>query len=224
MSIIEEIAFRQNLRLILLGVGLLAAVIYGAFYCYRPQSLWKTVIKTVPMAACAGALFVSFGSSVVAFALVCSALGDFVLSRNGERPFLLGLGGFSLVHIAYSWHFWMLGGGALTVSFMLPVLVALALSTEIWLSPHTGKLRWFVRFYVVLISLMGVSALALTTHALAMIGAVAFIVSDTLLAMQLFRMREESGLYPLTSVAIWGFYAAGQFLIVAGVGWQTPLF
>ncbi|MBO9401235.1 lysoplasmalogenase [Shimia sp. R9_3] len=224
MSVIEEIAFRQNLRLILLAVGVLAALIYGAFYCYRPQSLAKSIVKTIPLLAWAGAVAISFGAGTIVVALVLSAIGDLVLSRDGERPFLWGLAAFGLVHVAYTVHFWMLGGSAITASLLFPAIVALGLSTEIWLSPYTGTLRWIVRGYVVLICAMGVAALGLDMRVWAMIGAMGFILSDTILAMQLFRMKPNTGLHHLTSVAVWVFYAVGQFLIVAGVGWQTPLF
>lgn len=224
MSVIEEIAFRQNLRLILLGIGIVATVLYGAIYCYRPQSLLKTLVKTIPMVALAGAVAVSFGYSAIVVALLLSAVGDFALSRDGERPFLIGLGAFSLVHVAYSLHFWGLGGGVLTASLLLPAIAALGLSTEIWLSPYTGSLRWIVRMYVVLICAMGVTALGLETRIWALAGALFFIASDTLLAIQLFRMKPNTPVHHLVSVVLWTLYAAGQFLIVIGAGWHTPLF
>ena len=224
MSILEEIALRQNLRFGLLAFGALAALIYGVFYCYRPQSFGKSVVKTLPMVAWAAAVAVSFGANALVLALGLSAIGDLVLSRDGRRPFLLGLVAFSLVHFAYSWHFWGLGGGTLSVSLLLPAIVTLGLSTEIWLSPYTGVLRWTVRAYVVLICAMGVAALGLDARPWTMIGALLFILSDTLLAIQLFRMAPNTKTHHAVSVVLWGFYAVGQFLIIAGAAWQTPLF
>ncbi len=68
------------------------------------------------------------------------------------------------------------------------VLLANTVATEFWLAPHTGSLRWPVRFYVLVITAMGLSALTLPLG-LAPLGAALFIVSDTLLAIDLFRLK-----------------------------------
>ncbi len=91
------------------------------------------------------------------------------------------------------------------------LVVLFALSTERWLIPHTGALKWPVRVYVVLISLMGLTALGLTGVPFALVGALAFMASDTILAIQLFRMKEESRLQIPASVLLWLFYAGGNW-------------
>jgi hypothetical protein len=48
--------------------------------------------------------------------------------------------------------------------------------------------------------------------------------SDTILAIQLFRMRDDSGWQIPASVLLWLLYAGGQLAIVIGVGWAAPLF
>lgn len=224
MSIVEEIALRQSIRLGLLVVGLLAAVIYAVAFCHRPPSVWKTVIKTIPMPAFATAVAVSFGSGAVVVALLLSALGDLALSRDGEKAFLVGLVSFAAAHVAYVVYFWSIGAGPLAMPVLLAALVVFALSTERWLSPFTGELRWPVRAYVVIICAMGATAFGLLDRPLAVAGAVAFMASDTLLAIQLFRMKPDAALQRMVSIALWALYAGGQFLIVAGVGWATPLF
>ncbi len=224
MSIVEEIALRQGIRFGLLVFGLLAALLYAAVFCYRPPSLWKTVVKSLPMPAFAAAVAVSFGYGAVVIALLLSAVGDLALSRDGDRPFLVGLIAFALGHVVYVAHFWTLSGGALPASAVLLALAVFALSTEWWLSPHTGEMRWPVRIYVAIICAMGLTALGLDGRPMAVMGAVAFMASDTLLALQLFRMKADAPLQRVVSIALWVLYAGGQFLIVAGAGWTRALF
>lgn len=150
----------------------------------------------------------ALGAPVLALGLALSALGDFALSRDTERAFLSGLISFAAAHIAYIALFWSGGvpGGAV-------VLVALALSTELWLTPHTGALRWPVRAYVAIICTMGAVALG---QPAAWPGAVLFIASDLVLAVQLFRMRPGTARHRLAGRVLWGLYIAAQALIFAG--------
>jgi uncharacterized membrane protein YhhN len=227
MTLMEEIALRQSARFGLLVLGCLAALIYAAVFCYRGPSVAKTVVKSVPLLSFAGAGLVSFANPFVVGALFLSAIGDIALSRDGDKPFLVGLVAFALAHVLYILHFWGLAGG-ITGAFevpMLPVLVILfALSTEWWLAPHTDDMRWPVRVYVVLIAVMGLLALGLPGMLLATLGAFAFLASDTILSIQLFRMESQSRWQVPASVALWVLYAGGQFAILAGAGWQKPLF
>ncbi len=225
MSIVEEIALRQSLRFAFLLVGGGAALIYAAFLCHRGPSVIKSVVKSIPMPAFAAAVGVSFGAPMVVVALILSAVGDLALSRDGERPFLIGLIGFALAHLVYILHFWALSGGILTDQLVaVAAIVIFAISTEFWLAPHTGEMKWPVRLYVLLISGMGITALGLPGMTFAVVGAFAFMASDTILSLQLFRMSENSAWQRPASVALWLLYAGGQFAIVAGAGWATPLF
>ncbi|WP_127115973.1 lysoplasmalogenase [Shimia sediminis] len=223
MTVLEEIALRQSFRFALLLVGLAAAVIYALIYCYRGPSVAKTLVKSVPLLSFALAGLLTFAHPLVVGALILSAIGDIALSRDGERSFLAGLISFALAHVLYVIHFWGLAGG-LHISLGLLLVMIFAASTEVWLTPHTGTMRWPVRVYVILISLMGMTALGLSGMQLAMVGAFAFLASDTILSIQLFRMSESSRWQVPASVALWMLYVGGQFAILAGAGWSTPLF
>ncbi|WP_204115374.1 lysoplasmalogenase [Shimia biformata] len=225
MSFMEEIALRQSIRLGLIGVGVIAALIYAVVFCYRKESWPKTICKAIPLPAFGAAVWVAFGYPLVVASLFLSALGDIALSRKGDRAFLVGLIGFAAAHLAYIWHFWTLAGGLPTGPlWAIALLVLFALSTEVWLSPHTGGLRWPVRIYVVLITLMGITALGLEGREIAVWGAFAFVASDTLLAVQLFRMPDTSPGQRPAAVALWLLYAGGQLAILAGAGFAQPLF
>ncbi|SHI67448.1 Uncharacterized membrane protein YhhN [Shimia gijangensis] len=227
MTIVEEIAFRQSLRLSFLVIGLIAAVTYAAAYCYRGPSKAKTLVKSVPLLSFALAGLATFAHPLVIGALFLSAIGDIALSRDGDRPFLVGLIGFALAHVLYIAHFWGLAGGlggAMAMPVAAGAVILFALSTEKWLAPYTDDMRWPVRVYVLLISLMGLTALDLPGLPLALIGAFAFMASDTILSVQLFRMADTSRWQVPASVVLWSLYAGGQFAILAGAGWSTPLF
>lgn len=223
MTVLEEIALRQSFRFALLLIGLIAAVIYALVFCYRGPSVAKTVVKAVPLLSFGLAALVTFAHPLVIGALFLSAVGDIALSRDGEKPFLVGLFGFALAHVLYIVHFWGLAGG-LDISLGVLLVMIFAASTEVWLTPHTREMKWPVRIYVMLIALMGMTALGLPAMPLAVIGAFAFLASDTILSIQLFRMSDASRWQVPASVTLWGLYVGGQFAILAGAGWATPLF
>lgn len=199
---------------LLIGISAVSALIYGVGYCQRTPSTTRTVLKTACVALLALVAALSGAPTLLVLALALSALGDLALSREGERAFLIGLGGFALAHLAYILLFATLATGW---PALLPagLLIAYAISTEFWLSPHTGAMRGPVRLYVGLITGMGLSALALPGEmTLALIGAGAFVMSDTLLAIQLFRLAEESRWHGLLARALWALYYGAQLLIL----------
>lgn len=137
---------------------------------------------------------------LVPLGLALGALGDLFLALGGVRRFLAGVAAFGLGHLAYAGGFlWRAGGvgfdgvsGAEGVA--LGVLLALLLSTEAWLAPRTGELRQPVRGYVGLIGLMGLAAILLPAHpgqGVLRLGATLFILSDLMLALQLFVVKGE---------------------------------
>ncbi|WP_294621750.1 lysoplasmalogenase [uncultured Roseovarius sp.] len=193
-----------------------AALAYGLWYCHRAPSLLRSVIKTLPLAVMAGLAFFAAAPLVLVAGFALSALGDLALSRRGEAAFLTGLVGFAAAHIAFIWVFAGMAQGALP---LVPAVILLiyAASSELWLAPHTGTLRWPVRGYVALIAGMGLMALMLPVgYGIVTLGAVLFIASDTLLAVQMFRMAADHPLQRVVSVALWALYIAAQGLILWG--------
>ncbi len=193
-----------------------AALAYGTWFCHRAPSALRGVIKTVPLAVLAGLAFAAGAPLVLVAGFALSALGDLALSRRGEAAFLTGLIAFAAAHIAYVWVFAGLAQGALP---LVPVAILLiyAASSEVWLSPHTGTLRWPVRGYVALITGMGLVALMLPAgYGIVTLGAGLFIASDTLLAVQMFRMAPDHPAQRAVSVALWALYIAAQALILWG--------
>lgn len=205
------------MSLILLASAICAALAYGLWFCHRPPNGPKTAIKTISVAALALWGLALGGPWLLVLALALSSAGDFFLSRDGERAFLAGLVSFALGHLAYIVLF---SGLAVAYPPLIAMLLILgfAASTEIWLAPFTGDLRWPVRAYVVLIVGMAVLALSLPNDLWRVqIGALAFLASDTLLSIQLFRLPSGAGAHRVISPALWALYWGAQALIAWGI-------
>lgn len=202
---------------LLTWAGLLAAMIYLPLSEDEPN--WpRSVVKTLPLLLFAYAAWVSGREAFLITGLFLSALGDMALSRRGEAAFMFGLAAFALAHLLYILHFLVLADAPLWEAFvinpaMAVFLVAYGVLAEVWLVPYTGHLKLAVRVYILLITLMGIAALAMPIG-LAFVGAAFFIASDTLLALQMFRMSDEDPMMGRIGWAVWISYVAGQAMIM----------
>lgn len=226
------------LMLILYAVPALAALIYWTRFSQHEQvGLTGAVVKTVStggIALMVWSLTVTHPQSAplwpLALGLTLGAAGDWFLARPGERSFLIGMAAFGAGHLAYAGYFLhrsaRIGFDGLDAPEMLTcgVLLALILSTEVWLTPRTGALRWPVRVYVLLIGLMGLSLLLMPVTpftGLIQIGGALFILSDLLLALRLF-VVQGAGAKVILSLSLWPAYWLGQVLIAfGGIGFLT---
>ena len=208
----------------LLGWGLVLgatlSLCYLTLFCWRGDSWLKTGVKTGAVALPAIGL-ISLQMPLLPLAgLWACVLGDFLLSRPGDRALRAGIAAFALGHVLYVVAFWLQFSPSLfadQLALVLPLLlVLLGLTTERWLMPRTGDLRPAVRIYVLLILLMGcLAAQQPIPRDTILLGALAFILSDLLLSLQLFVTNR--GLFGrLAPFAVWFFYYAAQVLIIAG--------
>lgn len=161
-----------------------------------------------------------------ALGLVFSIIGDsLLLSRR--RFFLAGLIAFLLTHICY-----IIGFNRTLPAFNLWMVVFIALVALLWLrayriirrqmdrSPANLPLRWPVTLYMLVISLMFLSALLCLTKAdwtfnsalLISLGGGMFLLSDFLLAVQHFGRPILKG-----HVLVMMTYHMAQLAIIAGV-------
>lgn len=198
--------------------GILMAMVYLPMSEERPDWL-RSGVKTLPLLLFSYAAWEFGGGPYLVAGLFLSALGDMALSRDGEQTFLFGLAAFALAHLLYVLHFLGIAEAPLWEAFlrnapMAIFLVGYAALAEIWLIPHTRHLKWPVRAYVWLITLMGLAALTMPMG-IPFLGAAFFILSDTLLAFQLFRLDEDNPLSGRLVWAIWISYIAGQALILS---------
>lgn len=197
-----------------------AAVWFWAAHAGGPNTAHASLTKTASTAALALAGLAGGAPLWVVAGLTLGAAGDFALSRPGTRWFLAGMGAFAAGHMAYVAGF---AGGGLGVPGPIGVaalgaIVLLVVSTEAWLAPHTGGLRWPVRGYALVIGAMAVAAVLLPPgpgQALLRAGAALFLASDLVLALRLFRLHAPAAQL-VASRLLWPLYWAGQALILWG--------
>lgn len=146
-----------------------------------------------------------------ALGVTFSFLGDVLLQSPGDIGFLLGLGGFLLAHLAYLILF--------TRSMKQRRIPWLAAGYAVWwvvlvvfLVPFVGALLVPVALYGLVLGASSTAALG--AGRLAAVGALVFLVSDTLLALKLFVPGYT--FYPIDFI-IMSLYIVGQGLIAFAV-------
>jgi uncharacterized membrane protein YhhN len=167
-------------------------------------------------------------SNIVLMALIFSFLGDSFLLYESKNSiyFILGLGSFLIAHVFYILAFRQnrfdaVDGEQLqTVQkarMAFPVILA-STGLVVILYPHLGDLRLPVVVYAGVLMFMVLNALfrfqrtSLKSFWLVFVGAVLFLLSDSILAINKF-------LQPVGHAGVWimTLYLAGQFLIVEGM-------
>jgi len=151
--------------------------------------------------------------TLVAVGLVWSWLGDLGLMPSGEAWFLAGLGAFLIAQLTYSVAFWPSRADSVLSRplLILPYLAVLVgLLVVLW--DHLGDLRLPVTVYAVVI--VGMAVLATGVNRTVAVGAVLFVVSDALIALD-----SVAGLVRLPAHGFWVMltYLAAQLLIALGV-------
>lgn len=151
---------------------------------------------------------------VFAGALIFALLGDIFLV--GDDSFILGLGSFLIMQLIYIYLFikdrnfygrreWMYG----------VLLLAIIAITNYFLMPHVGDMLVPVILYTTAISLMSFFAytrdMTKAGYSLVWIGTLFFILSDTLLAINLFLVKMTFG-----GILVMLTYVIAQFLIASG--------
>ncbi|MBR9863082.1 MAG: lysoplasmalogenase [Rhodobacteraceae bacterium] len=208
------------------ALGGVCAVIYWGGYCYRRTGAARSFIKTLSVASLALAAWSIGGDWRLIAALSFCALGDYALSRNSDRLFLLGVGAFAVGHLFYIGTFLThpaADPSRLASAPRLAVMAGLAVlggAMTVLLYRTAKELRFAVVAYVPVIIVMGGSALVLPDRgvlALALCGAFVFMLSDLILSLELFVIPEGSRWLYLTPFAVWGTYWCAQALLLAGL-------
>lgn len=178
--------------------------------------LWSTPTKALLMPALLGGFLVALPSRrtelaiVGCVAIVLSWLGDVLLASPGDLGFLVGLGAFLLAHAVYTVQF--------RRSLKLRPMPWLAVAYVPWwlalvviLAPHLGMLLVPVAAYGLVLGLSAATALA--SNRLVAVGALLFLLSDTVLAFKMF--WPDFSLWQADVIIMIG-YLAGQGLIAVG--------
>ncbi|MDQ0465376.1 putative membrane protein YhhN [Caulobacter ginsengisoli] len=201
-------------------VSLAAALAYGLWLTHRPPSWLRTVVKTAAVAALAGAAFLAGAPLLLVLALAFSALGDAFLAGDARKWLQPGMAAFFVAHVLYVPLFLGIGAGLAEFTVLgwrlgaaLAVVVVGALLLR-WLWPGVGQMRYMVAVYVLAILAMVAASFTLpASYAACMAGAVAFMASDSILAVQLFKDETVFGRPKLAGLLIWFLYWGGQTAI-----------
>lgn len=184
---------------------------HRAFFLLKPL----TTLFVLAAAACADGADPAYRNWVCA-ALLLSMCGDIALMFEGDRAFVSGLGSFLVAHGLFVWAFCLQGVGMPPLWVALPVGAGLVYF--VWLLPRTGALMLPVLVYGTALTAMVVIAAARAETRddasgwLAVIGAVAFLFSDSVLAL-----RQFVGPYRRAQTLILSSYWLAVGLVAASV-------
>ncbi|TDE40155.1 lysoplasmalogenase family protein [Antarcticimicrobium sediminis] len=207
--------------------ALTACTLFAALFCalvylplvVQPPSALRSADKTAAVVLLAAAAALMQTPALLILALALCALGDWCLSRPGERAFRAGIGAFAAGHLAYIALFLTRAAadpGQVASGWRLAALLTLALLGAILaarLAPRAGALRLPVLIYIPIILGMGACALTLPpTGALALVlpAALAFIASDLVLASQIFLLPKDHPLLAVAPYTVWPLYWGAQ--------------
>ena len=201
---------------ILIASGV-CALLYGLFFCNSAPSLTRVILKVGATSLLTIWAYLSGAPILVVAALGFSTLGDGLLGASEEKFLLPGMGAFFIAHAAYIPLFWEFAADQRSaVILALQILVTLGGAVFMRsLLPWIEKaMRWPVIAYTLIILVMANAALRLDPSLwLASIGAMAFVSSDLILSLELFRLKPDAPLRPYTARAVWVLYYGGQALI-----------
>jgi uncharacterized membrane protein YhhN len=169
-------------------------------------------------------------SMVIVLALIFSWGGDVLLMNSGELYFILGLLSFLVAHVFYIFTFRQFRDDDTTealqglhrIRFAFPIIL-FGTGLFVVLYPTLGDMLMPVMVYALVLTLMVLNALFrfkrtnAASFALVFGGAILFMISDSLLAVNKF-------LEPVSYSGFWimSTYISAQFLIVEGLLRHTP--
>ncbi|MCO5158741.1 MAG: lysoplasmalogenase [Aquamicrobium sp.] len=188
----------------------------------RAPSLRRSVVKTTATALLAVLAFIEGGPFLLVAALALSAAGDFFLARDGETAFLAGLASFLAAHLAYVPLFLSVGGGMEILTWQLWRLglvllaaIGAALLMRRLLAAVAPQMRVPVAVYAAAILAMLLAAATVPSPVI-LIGAILFVLSDSLLAIGRFLTPPDSPRQRPIGAAVWVLYYLAQAAIALG--------
>jgi uncharacterized membrane protein YhhN len=208
----------------LVALGVVAAAAYGLHFLRRPASWVRAGVKTLAIGAPAVGFVVAGAPFPLVLALAASALGDFFLAFNKKWVLPLGILSFLIAQLVYFAIFgaiWFFSGDNSPLwprYAAMGVVIATTIGFLIWMAPKLGWMAFGVVPYSIAITAMAAMAMWLPWEGWpAMLGAALFVVSDFVLATELFRLPEDAPVRAVTAPVVWWTYVAAQALIVTGI-------
>lgn len=196
--------------LLLFAAGAIVALSHLANEWASPPPPWDIVWKSSGIVILG--LFASVARApLAALGLFFSAAGDALLEIDGL--FIFGMGAFGLAHMFYAAIFiGLIRGHGLNRRDIPVAVLVVAISGALlaWLLPAMGDMAIPGVAYFGIISLMTASALISKAPMTARLGAILFMVSDSLLSAGMFR---DAAILP---GAVWVTYALAQIMLAWG--------
>jgi len=169
-----------------------------------------------PAWKCAGIVLLGLyalvsGARLAALGFFFSAAGDVLLELDGL--FVGGMAAFGLAHVCYAAAFIGiirrdgLNRGAWPLATLVLVI---SIALGVWLAPGMAELTAPALAYQAIISAMVASAMLSKAPLVARMGAVIFMLSDTLIAIGIFRGID------VVPGSVWITYAAAQIMLAWG--------
>jgi uncharacterized membrane protein YhhN len=208
----------------LIALGVAAAAAYGVVFLRRAPSWLRAGVKTLAIGAPAAGFAIAGAPFPLVLALGASAAGDFFLAFDKKWLLPLGILSFLIAQLVYFVIFaaiWFLSGdnSPLWPRYLAMAQVILAsLVFLIWMAPKLGWMAFGVVPYAIAITAMAAMAMWLPWVGWpAMLGATLFVLSDFVLAAELFRLPEDDPLRRFTTPVVWWTYVGAQAMIVTGI-------
>lgn len=214
---------RERSLLILSIIGSLIYFVTQRWHLF-PASVILKALGMAPLALIAFRLWSAEGKTdparrdliILGLALSFSCLGDIFLDLGSSRFFIHGLSSFLVAHLIYIVLFYRSWKRPLRPSFSQLILLILILIYSLlmanWLSPSLGAFANPVMIYVCVITAMVLSSiLAGFSKPWIWIGAVLFLISDSIIAAGKFK-----GGVPFRDILVWSTYYIGQYGIAIG--------
>ncbi len=209
---------------LLAAAGAATAIAYGLLFLDKPPTLLRALVKTAFLALLTAAFAKAGARSELIIALAAAAAGDFLLAFDKKWLLPFGILSFLIAQLFYLMIFFALWIFAPDNAPLWPryltmaLIVATALGFLVWMAPKLGWMALGVVPYAIAITAMACAAMWLPWAGWpAMLGALSFLVSDFVLAAELFRLPADSPARRITTPTVWWTYAAAQLLIVTGI-------
>lgn len=202
-----------------LSVSAIAAVFYLGLDLFYAAVPGMAISKTLGIALLAA--FAAFSRApLLTLALVLSACGDYALATTPPAR-EAGMAFFGAAHLAYIVLFILAifrSGLRKDGLLLVAALAAFGLAMFLWLQPGLGDMAAPVSAYLGVILIMAGLAALMNGPRVITLGALLFVISDSLIAAGWFRgMAADWGRFDLHGAAIWASYYLAQACIAVGV-------
>ena len=174
-------------------------------------SPWDSLTKALLMPLLAAWVLTRGGPRLIVAALLLSWAGDVFMEIDGLL--IVGMAFFGAAHVCYITYFLRTGAWtrlrARLVILAVYLLVWAAMMALLW--PGLGDLRLPVAGYSLLLT--STAILAATLGVQAAVGGVLFLLSDSLIAVELAKLPQ----LPMNGLIIMATYVVAQYLLAAGI-------